>query len=391
MNHRYLPVFRACVLSWSLSLGARGDELDEALAVISRVGPNGAGAADARAARDRVAREGLDALPRLLRAMNSPNVVAANYYRSAFEELVARELSSPNSADKLPRSSIEAFVLDANHRGRARRLALALLGSDFRDRQLVELVGWLDDPEFRGDAVQHLIGQGDQRKKADDTAGARAAFQLAFQHARDSDQVLQAVARLKSVGVDVDPARHLGFVTRWYFCGPFDAPEMTGFAKAFPPEERLDLKAEYTGRDGLKLGWRAHATRDPLGQFNLIQDLAAVKEAVGYAYCEIDSAAQQEVQLRCSADDNLSVWINRRKVLAREQWLNGTRLDRFITAVTLDAGMNRVLVKICQGPQHVDPAVSNNWSFQLRFCGVAGEGAKFQMVRPTLDEAGVQP
>jgi len=388
MNYRHRILFGAVALSWAMLSVTRGDELDDALVVISRVGPDGAGAAEARAARDRVAREGPSVLPRLLRAMNSPNVVAANFYRSAFEELVARELNDQDARQTLPRAALEAFVRDASNRGQVRRLTLGLLGDVFRDQQLA---GWLDDPEFRGDAVQRLIEQGDQRKKADDAAGARDAFRQAFQHARDSDQVLQAVARLKGVGVDVDPARHLGFVTRWFLCGPFDAPETTGFAKPFEPETRVDLQAQYVGRDGAKLGWQVRATRDPLGQFNLIQDLAAVKEAVGYAYCEISSGSKQEVQLRCSADDNLSVWINGHQVLAREQWLNGTRLDRFITPVTLESGVNRVLVKICQGPQHVDPAVSNNWSFQLRLCRADGEGTKFEVVRPTVADARLQP
>ena len=70
--------------------------------------------------------------------------------------------------------------------------------------------------------------------------------------------------------------------------------------------------------------------------------------AVGYAYAEIESPSEQKVELRCSADDNLTVWLNGDKVLAREQWLNGTRLDRFVVPVTLAAGTNKLVVKICQ-------------------------------------------
>jgi hypothetical protein len=32
------------------------------------------------------------------------------------------------------------------------------------------------------------------------------------------------------------------------------------------------------------------------------------------------------------------------------------------------------LVKICQGPQHKDPQVPNNWSLQLRLCDADGKG-----------------
>jgi hypothetical protein len=82
------------------------------------------------------------------------------------------------------------------------------------------------------------------------------------------------------------------------------------------------------------------------------------------------------------ADDNCSVWLNGRKVFAREQWLNGTRFDRFITPVTLIAGRNTLLVKVCQGPQHKDPEVSNNWSLQLRLCDEHGKGIDFKLVEP---------
>ena len=35
---------------------------------------------------------------------------------------------------------------------------------------------------------------------------------------------------------------------------------------------------------------------------------------------------------------------------------------------------NELLVKVCQGPQHKDPQVANNWSLQLRFCDASGKG-----------------
>ena len=63
-------------------------------------------------------------------------------------------------------------------------------------------------------------------------------------------------------------------------------------------------------------------------------------------------------------------------------WLNGTRFDRFITPVTLKAGRNRMLVKVCQGPHHRDPAVGNAWTFQLRLCSPDGQGLAFKTVSP---------
>jgi hypothetical protein len=358
---------------------ARADEVDDAIATIAKAGPGGVGSAEARRARDLLARQNAQVLPKLLIALDTKNVVAANWYRTAFDEIASRELTRP--APQIPREAIASYVREPQHSGRARRLGLSVLERLDPAIRTQLLPGWLDDPEFRRDAVEHALSQGDLALKEKRTEQALESYEQAFLHARESDQVLQAVGKLKSVGRTVDPVAHLGFVNRWWLVGPFPAPAMTGFAAEFPPEKQVDLQAEYDGADG-KVRWKLHQTPDQLGETNLIQAIAAVKEAVGYAYAEIDSPSEQQVELRCSADDNLSVWLNGEKVLARDQWLNGTRLDRFITPVTLKAGTNRVLVKICQGPQHVNPEVPNNWSFQLRFCDASGVAAKVRNLLP---------
>ena len=124
-----------------------------------------------------------------------------------------------------------------------------------------------------------------------------------------------------------------------------------------------------------------------MGLVNLAQAIAPATEAVGYAFAELESPIAQAGQLRCGADDNCTVWLNGRKVFSRGQWLNGIRFDRFVTPVELVQGKNRVLVKICQGPQHKDPQVANNWSLQLRFCDETGTGMRLRPVKSIESEA----
>ncbi len=107
---------------------------------------------------------------------------------------------------------------------------------------------------------------------------------------------------------------------------------------------------------------------------------------MGYAYTEIISPRTQAVQIRCGADDNLTIWLNGQQVLRRLQWLNGTRLDRFTSPAHLEEGINTILVKICQGPQHKNPAVPNNWSMQLRLCDRTGGSVQVRISRPLLTE-----
>lgn len=342
------------------------------IATIARVGPQAAGSHDARQARDGLARRGTEIVPQLLDAMDTTNVVAANWYRTIYDEIVARELSRP--MPKFPIDALRAYAADADRQGRVRRLVAKLLDRlepGFAAKFVPTL---LDDPEFRADAVETALTAGAKAEASGDRQEAVSQFQRAFDHARAADQVTQAASRLTALGEKADIANHLGLVTDWYVVGPFDAPEYTGFATLFPPENQIDLDARYSGKGGESIGWVRRGTTDALGQLNLIEAVAPVKEAVSYAYSELVAPRDMDAQLRCGADDNCAVWLNGERIFGREQWLNGTRFDRFVVPARLRKGKNTLLVKVCQGPQHKDPEVPNNWSMQLRFCDATGVG-----------------
>ena len=152
--------------------------------------------------------------------------------------------------------------------------------------------------------------------------------------------------------------------------------------REFPPERKVDLAARYDGQNGPQIGWVEHRATDALGLVNFGAVLAPTKEAVGYAYAEFDAPRDMAAELRCGADDNCAVWLNDEKVFGREQWLNGIRFDRFVTPVRVRQGTNKLLVKVCQGPQHKDPQVTNNWSLQLRLCDAQGAGIPMRTKSP---------
>lgn len=380
----WFAVFTLCGFLGRSSVVTLADSLDDDLRVVAATGPNAVGSEAARQAVERLKRHGPNAVPRLLAALDTPNVVAANWLRTVLDDLVARESARP--ATDWPIPAIQQFVQDPARPGQARRWALQLLERVTPGFSETWMVGQVDDPEFRGDAVAAVIRVGDEFARDKRKADALEQFRLAFSHARESDQVLLAARKLKELGAQVDPVSRLGFVTRWQLVGPFDAPGTSGFETVFEPENAVRLDQVYAGVGASPVSWKTHATDDPLGQVDLIRALAAAREAVGYAYTELRAVQPLVCQLRCSADDNLTVWLNGEKVLARKQWLNGTRLDRFMVPVQLQAGTNRVLVKICQGPQHADPAVPNNWTFQLRFCDATGAGVKLEVLTPSTKE-----
>lgn len=384
-------VSRGLILSWAGSLwavavlgSAAADEVDRQLSVIAEVGAQGAGSAAARAACDALCTHGAEILPRLLSAMETDNPVAANWIRAAYEAIVEREAAA---GAQFPLESLRAYVGDARHSGRARRLALSLcdrLDPGFANKIIQ---GSLDDAEFRVDAIELALAAGQQALDAGDSETARAEFQRAFDHAREGGQVVRAAGKLTALGEHVEIAEHLGLVVDWWVVGPFDAPGTSGFAREFPPQRRVDLQAHYAGQEGREIAWTRHRTADPLGLVNLAQALAPAKEAVGYAFARLDSPADRMAQLRVGADDNCTVWLNGRQVFGREQWLNGIRLDRFVAPVQLRRGTNELLVKVCQGPQHKDPQVPNNWSLQLRFTDEAGQGLPLRAAAGEASEA----
>jgi len=363
-----------------LSCVSAGDIVDDDLALIARTGPHGVGSAEARSARERLVKLDIELLPRLLVAMDTPNVIAANWFRTIYEPLVTRELARPEPRFPLP--VLKGYVLDGQRQGKPRRLVLELLDKLDPPFRASSLPGLLDDSEFRADAVTAVLAAAEKSAAAGDKDAAQKLFQNAFDHARQTDQVTTAAAKLKALGQEVSVSDHLGFITGWYLLGPFEAPDYTGFDAVFPPEQHPFSAVEmFKGASG-PLAWKPHHTADPLGQFDLNAKIAVCKESVGYAYAEVESPREQKVQLRCGADDNLSVWVNGVKIFGRAQWLNGSRMDRFVAPAVMQAGRNEVLVKICQGPQHADPGVGNNWSFQLRFCDESGKGVGLKLLNP---------
>src|SRR5262245_35223423 len=91
---------------------AWADPIDDYLAAIAKVRSQGAGSSAARAACDRLAAGSVELLPRLLRAMDTDNPVAANWYRSALARIVEREMAQGGAG--LPLDELKAAVRDAN-------------------------------------------------------------------------------------------------------------------------------------------------------------------------------------------------------------------------------------------------------------------------------------
>ncbi len=195
--------------------------------------------------------------------MQTENPVSANWYRTAYEVIVEREVD--RAKEQLPLADLQAFVRDPKRTGRVRRLALALCDRLDPDYSRTLIPGLLDDPEFRNDAIDAALDAGSRALEAGDSEAARDAFRQAFDHARDSAQTVLAADKLAGLGEKVDIAAHLGLVVDWWLIGPFDAPRFSGFAASFRPNKtptasiwRRAIRAERGGN------WPGFGTARPI-------------------------------------------------------------------------------------------------------------------------------
>jgi hypothetical protein len=330
-----------------------------------------------RAAWDRLVERGPAVLPLLLDAMSTKDTAALNWLRTAFDRIVDKEITA--GGKRIDVDVFQKYAEDPKRPGRARRLTLDLveqLRPGTRDKLLLN---WLDDGEFRFDAIAELI------KKADKLPASDAKTQLlkGFAAVRDIEQTKQLAVKLDKLGEKVSVARHLGFILDWHVIGPFDAANQHGFKKVYPPEEKVDLKAELPGRDGT-LKWKRFTLKEPnpssggrFGLINLLEPLGTHHDAVAFAYATIRIDKPIEAEFRGAADDNFTVWVNGKRAFGFEEYRNGVRHDRHRFKAMLKEGDNTVLVKICQAPLDAS-SPEPNWEFLLRVVGPAGAGLRFE-------------
>jgi outer membrane protein assembly factor BamB len=309
--------------------------------------------------------------------MDTPDPAVANWLRLAFDDIAERERSSGGKA--IDADALLAFVRDGKRQGRPRRLALDLVEELCPGARKKLLPGWLDDPEFRHDAIEDLLDRV-RRDKALPKEKAIETLRTGFRASRDLAQARAVAARLKELGETVSVARHMGFLGDWYVIGPFDAGGGKGFRTAYPPEKKVDLAATHEGQGGKQLTWRRETVAESAtGRFPILVDLRKplgdADDAVAYAWTGFTVPKEQTVEFRGAADDNLTVFVNGVRAFGYEEYQNGVRLDRHRFAVKLRAGVNTVLVKVCQAPANAAP----NWEFLLRITDPSGQGVSFPM------------
>ncbi len=149
---------------------------------------------------------------------------------------------------------------------------------------------------------------------------------------------------------------------KWMVIGPFDNKD--GFNKKYPPEKKIDFGKKYKQQKRI-LRWQRHEDDGQEGYINLRHVFTPSNWCVAYGFSYVDSPEKKNVQIRIGSNEAVKLWLNEKLVwkfnLARD-----AIFDDDIAAVTLNPGLNKVLIKVCN---RVD-----DWGFYFRITDSQGKG-----------------
>jgi len=174
----------------------------------------------------------------------------------------------------------------------------------------------------------------------------------------------EIAAKLRGLGVDIDPARAEGFISRWSVIGPFPGDDIEAEQE---PEKNIDLAATVRAGDQ-DLKWKPQEAIDPAGLVNFVALMQPNQNVTGYMYAEVKVEQAGDVVLKCGSDDGMKLWVNG-KLIHTAPEPRSLRVDEDSVDAHFEAGVNKVLVKVVQG--------GGDWQACVRLTDREGKVLKF--------------
>jgi len=174
--------------------------------------------------------------------------------------------------------------------------------------------------------------------------------------------------RIQPQGHWAEPQPMHGYVPAWYVLAPFQASETQMLDTPVPPEKHIDLKAQYPVIGGTAR-WRIRETTS--GTLGLNQIYGVIKNAIAYAFCDVEAPEEMSVQMLICTDDDAWVRLNGEEI-HRFTGVRGLEIDKDAVGITLPKGTSRIEVK-----SHNRAGM---WGFFMRFTDFEGrpaQGLKF--------------
>ena len=139
-----------------------------------------------------------------------------------------------------------------------------------------------------------------------------------------------------------------GFIRNWKVIGIFEYG--VGLEEVYAPEEVIDFDQTYSGKVG-KVNWETEvASLD--GYLNLISifskrnsNVSPKAEGIAYAYSEVESPDDRDIQVTLGSNDGAKVWINNEVVYNKHVPRNAVA-DQEMLKIKLSEGKNTILVKV---------------------------------------------
>ena len=328
-------------------------------------------------ARDKLAAMGVDVLPMILLGMKDQPENIMGMLQSAGDEIASH---ATKDSVALPMSYLEKFAAHERQQPEARRAAIRWADQQdpgIRDRFLSKHI---NDDVFRLEAVDAAIATGRKQCQDGQIDAARKTLQSAFDAVRSPDQAICISEELKTLSVSVSLLAQLGIVSHWRAIGPFPWTASDGFAKQWPPERQNDSE-ESCSVNNQEFEWH-DAVSESQGIIQTFGRLApGDHDSIVYAHTTISSEAAQSVELRVGAVGRLEVRINGETVISGDSDWPRLQHDQVRTNVKLQAGKNRILVKL--GAMRINTAPDAPIppaQFSVRFVNDSGAGIQFDGV-----------
>ena len=348
------------------------DSIDAAIAAIVAVDREGNGHEDAVLAAQSLSKLESQYLPRLLDAAKDTNPIVANWLRGII-------FAVANSSKSLNDEMLENYIASRSNNVTGRAIAMELLKRSNPESANKLIKSSLDDPSLliREMAVKVQIDKASDLAKGDQKTNAIKEYHIALSAARHPQQLASIVKSLSELGDTVTLAEAFSMILSWHSVGPFDNVGGEGYDTVYLPEElftangTIDLGASYKGKSG-QVTWKVIESDNEKGAIDVAEAYEKEKGAVAYLYTEFDSPKNQKAQIRLSSKNANKVYLNGKEVMANHVYHSGGAIDQYIAGVDLQAGLNRILMKLCQNEQ--TESWAQEWQFQFRITDPNGAG-----------------
>jgi cellulose synthase operon protein C len=172
----------------------------------------------------------------------------------------------------------------------------------------------------------------------------------------------------------------LGYLRKWMVIGPFDNVSDCGIAKAYPPEEEINFTKTYPGQNDLSLQWHTLLLVSPDGNCKVGAALGDSEQSVFYAATAVKVATAQPALLQFDPTSASKLFVNGQQVFSDDLYRQQQNLvaDPFCVRVSLQAGYNRILVKLASSAEEE----LEGTCFRLRLTTTTGATLPLTAINP---------